>query len=109
MNTWELLLCVIGMGVVTALPRVVPLTLLTGRTLPPTLIRCLSFVPVAVLSALLAPELLMKHGRLQLSLDNLFLLAALPTFFIAWRTRSFFGSIAVGMAAVALGRLLGWQ
>ena len=108
MTTWELLLCVVGMAVVTALPRVLPLTLLAGRSLPPTFIRCLSFVPASVLAALLAPELLLRDDRLFLSTDNLFLLAALPTLFVAWKTNSFFGSIATGMLAVALGRLAGW-
>ncbi len=108
MNTWELLLCVVGMALVTALPRVLPLTLLAGRTLPPAFVRCLSFVPVSVLAALLAPELLLRRETLFLSPDNLFLLAALPTFLVAWKTNSFFGSIATGMLAVALGRLYGW-
>ena len=108
MNTWELLLCIGGMALVTAVPRILPLTLLAGRTLPPALVRSLSFVPVAVLAALLAPELLVRDGALDLSHNNLFLLAAVPTFLMAWRSGSFFGSIATGMAAVAVGRLLGW-
>jgi len=108
MSTLELLLCVVGMAAVTALPRTLPLTLLAGRTLPETFIRCLSFVPVAVLSALLAPEILLREGELSLGPDNLFLLASLPTLLVAWKTNSFFGAIATGMAAVALGRLLGW-
>ena len=108
MNTWELFLCVAGMSLVTALPRVLPLTLLAGRRLPAAFVHCLSFVPVTVLAALLAPELLLRDGGLYFSFDNLFLLAALPTLFVAWKTNSFFGSIATGMLAVALGRLLGW-
>ena len=105
MNTWDLLLCLTGMSLVTALPRILPLTLLAGRVLPPIFTRCLSFVPVAVLASLLAPELLVRDGLLSLGLSNLFLLAAIPTFLIAWRYNSFLGSIATGMAAVALARL----
>lgn len=108
MNTWELLLCLAGMSLVTALPRILPLTLLAGRALPPIFTRCLSFVPVAVLAALLAPELLVRNGGLSLGPDNPFLLAAVPTFLVAWRSNSFFGSIATGMAAVALARWWGW-
>jgi len=107
MSDRELLLCLAGMGLVTALPRILPLTLLAGRVLPPVFTRCLFFVPVSILAALLAPELLVRGGALSLGADNLFLLAAVPTFLVA-RRGSFFGAIATGMAAVALARLCGW-
>lgn len=101
----DLFLCIAGMALVTALPRVLPITLLAGRTLPPMLMRWLSFVPVSVLAALLAPELLFSNGKLNLSFDNLFLIAAIPTLLISWRTKSFFGAVAAGMGTVALARL----
>ncbi len=103
---FRLVLCILGMAVVTALPRVLPITLLSGRTLPPFLLRWLSFVPVAVLAALLAPEILLRDGRLYIAADNFFLLATVPTLLVAWRTGSFFGAVAAGMGAVALLRLL---
>ena len=104
MSERELLLCLAGMGLVTALPRILPLTLLAGRVLPQVFTRCLSFVPATILAALLAPELLVREGALDIGPDNLFLLAAVPTFLVAWRGNSFFGAIAAGMAAVALTR-----
>lgn len=101
-----LALCVAGMAIVTALPRVLPITFLANRKLPPALMRWLSFVPVSVLAALLAPEVLLRNGELHLAADNFFLLACLPTLLIAWRTRSFFGAVTAGMVTVALLRLL---
>lgn len=92
------------MGVVTYLPRILPMMLLSGRSLAPWLIRWLSFVPATVLSALLLPGLVCPDGKLALNLDNIFLLAAFPTFFIAWRFGSFFGTVATGMGGVALVR-----
>ena len=47
----DLLLCILGMALVTLIPRVMPVTLLAGRELPPLLTRWLSFVPVSVLAA----------------------------------------------------------
>lgn len=44
----DLLLCILGMALVTLIPRVMPVTLLAGRELPPLLTRWLSFVPVSV-------------------------------------------------------------
>lgn len=55
----DLLLCILGMALVTLIPRVMPVTLLAGRELPPLLTRWLSFVPVSVLAALVAPDLLL--------------------------------------------------
>jgi branched-subunit amino acid transport protein len=104
----ELALCICAMAAVTLGPRVLPLCLLAGRDLPPAFARCLEFVPVSVLAALLAPELLIRDGGVALG-DNVFLAAAAPTFVAAWRTRGFFGPIAVGMATVAACRLLGWN
>ena len=81
----DLLLCILGMALVTLIPRVMPVTLLAGRELPPLLTRWLSFVPV--------------------SGDNLFLIATFPTLLICWYKKgSLFGALAVGMGTVALIR-----
>ena len=103
----ELVLCIVGMALVTYIPRALPVTLLGGRALPRVLTRWLSFIPAAVLAALLTPDLLLRDGALYLAPDNHFLLAAIPTALVGWRTGSFFGTVATGMAAVALMRLLG--
>ncbi|WP_419174656.1 AzlD domain-containing protein [Desulfosediminicola sp.] len=95
---------IVGMGLVTYLPRVLPMLLLSGRNLAPWIGRWLSFVPATVLAALLAPGLLCPEGTLNTSDENLFLLVALPTFLVAWKFKSFFGTVAVGMVLVALGR-----
>ena len=97
-------LTICGMGAVTYLPRLLPMLLLSDRKLSPWIARWLSFVPATVLAALLAPGLLCRDGTLFLKLDNLFLMAAVPTFFVAWRFKSFFGTVAVGMGFVALAR-----
>jgi len=67
----------------------------------------LRFVPVAVLSAMLLPSLVVNDGSLDFSGSNLFFWAAIPTFLVAWKTRSLFGSVTVGMAVVAIARHLG--
>ncbi|GAW30119.1 MULTISPECIES: AzlD domain-containing protein [unclassified Carboxydocella] len=46
---------IIGMAAVTYLPRLLPLTILTGIRLPLSLQRFLSYLPYAALGALLAP------------------------------------------------------
>ncbi|MBC15516.1 MAG: branched-chain amino acid ABC transporter [Desulfovibrio sp.] len=98
------LLTIVGMTLVTYIPRFVPVLALASRTLPEPLIRWLSYVPTAVLSAMLVPSLLLKDASFDFSMENYFLWAAIPAFILAWRTKSFFGTVALGMGLVAAGR-----
>ncbi len=106
MDQQQVFLIITGMALVTYLPRLLPALLLAHRSLHPALTRWLGFIPCAVLAAMLAPSLLVHDNRLSLETDNVFLWAALPTFLVAWRTKSLFGSVAVGMGCVALARFL---
>ena len=100
------LLLILGMALVTYIPRAVPLLFLSSRKLNPRFTRWLEMVPPAVLAALLAPELLLHRDprgemALFLSADNIFLLAVLPTWLAGRLTNNFFVAVVVGMAAVA--------
>jgi len=97
---------IFGMTLVTCVPRIAPMVALASRTLPEPVIRWLSYVPTAVLSAMLFPALLLNDGAFDFSGGNYFLWASIPAILLAWRTRSFFGTVALGMGLVALGRYL---
>jgi branched-subunit amino acid transport protein len=72
-----------------------------GRTDPPrSLMRFLRFVPPAVLSAIIFPELLMPGGSLELSLGNTRLLAGLVAALVAWRSRNVLLTIVAGMVVL---------
>jgi branched-subunit amino acid transport protein len=94
-----------GMTLVTVLPRVLPIMLLSGRKLPRFAERWLSLIAPAVLSALLLPALLPDPDAPLFSASNTFLWASVPAFFVAWRTKSLFGTVAAGIASAALLRL----
>ena len=98
-------LTILGMALVTYLPRLLPAWLLSSRQLPPLVIAWLRYVPAAVLAALLAPGILLDGKVMNLAPTNLYLLAFFPTLLVAWKTRSLFGAVMVGMILVALGRL----
>lgn len=104
MDETIVLLTLVGMMLVTYIPRVVPVLALASRTLPEPLVRWLSFVPTAVLSAMLFPALLLKDNNFDFTPENYFLWAAIPAFLLAWKTKSFFGTVALGMVLVAAGR-----
>jgi branched-subunit amino acid transport protein len=73
---------------------------LTRFEVPRPVQRVLRFVPAAVFTALLVPELVFAGGTLRLGLDNPKLLAALLAAPVAWRTHSTTATILVGMAAL---------
>ncbi|HEX9118873.1 MAG TPA: AzlD domain-containing protein [Anaerolineae bacterium] len=100
------LLIIVGCAAVTFIPRVLPLVLLSRFTLPDRAVRWLGYVPVAVLAALLAQSVLLANGRIDLSPTNLSLIAVIPALIVAIRTRSLIGTVAAGVAAMALLRLL---
>ncbi|MEN7526801.1 AzlD domain-containing protein [Cupriavidus sp. 2SB] len=100
MSTMTLLWVFIGAGMATFLIRL-SFIAVEGRVRLPAWFRtALQFVPAAMLSALIAPDLLMRDGALYLSPLNARLVAGLVAIVIAARTRSVGWTIAGGMAAL---------
>jgi branched-subunit amino acid transport protein len=86
-----------GMGLVTYIPRCLPLLYLSHRRLPQWLIEWLKLIPVSILSALLAPTLFIDTELRSLQLDKAELIVAIPTLFFALKTKSLGGTVLVGM------------
>jgi branched-subunit amino acid transport protein len=71
---------------------------LLGRfEVPEAMRRALRFVPPAVLSAIVFPEVLRPTGSMDLSLDNHRLLAGVIAILVAWRTKNMLLTILLGM------------
>ncbi len=88
---------IIGAAVVTYLPRVLPLVSFGKKEIPPLVLKWLGYIPPAVLAALLAPDILLNGQQLNLSIRNMELLAALPSFLVAIYTRSMLFTLVAGM------------
>lgn len=96
---WDLLLVVLGSAIVTFLPRVVPLLVLSKVEIPEWGLKWLGHIPIAILAALLAQTLFM-HETVKVD----YLVAAIPTFFVAIFTRSLLGAVLTGVIVVFLLR-----
>ena len=70
---------------------------LSNKNLPDKVIRWLSFIPAAVLSALLAPAVLLNDGSLYISLENTALLTFFPTLILAYKTKNIFYTVSSGL------------
>ena len=103
MNIWLIML--IG-GLITFGMRF-SLIFLFGRfEVPQTLRRALHYVPPAVLSAIIFPELLYQSGHLDLSLGNTRLLAGVIAILVAWYTKNTLLTILAGMIALLVLQFL---
>ena len=98
-------LMIAGMALVTFAARY-PVLLLVGRTpLPRSALRALKYVPPAILTAIVLPAVLLDDGgHPDLSLDNAYLVAAIVSALVAWRSRNILLTIVIGM-----GTLWGWR
>lgn len=99
MNIW--LVMILG-GLITFGMRFSLIYLFGKFEIPETLRKALHYVPPAVLSAIIVPELLIRNGALDLSLDNTRLLAGVIAIVTAWFSRNTLLTILVGMAALFL-------
>jgi branched-subunit amino acid transport protein len=68
--------------------------------IPETVRKALHYVPPAVLSAIVFPELFLPNGTLSLSFANHRLLAGLVAMAVAWFTKNTLLTILVGMIAL---------
>ena len=97
MNAFTL---IAGMAIATFLTRYPTMFLVSKIELSPQIKSALKYVPIAVLSAIIAPLVLMQEGRLDLSFDNAFLLAGIVSILISWRLKNLLLTIILGMASL---------
>lgn len=99
MSIWLVLL--VG-GLLTFGTRLSFILLLDRIKVPDWFRRGLRFVPVAVLSAIILPELTSPNGSLFISWRNPQLLAGMVAILVAWRTKNVILTIVAGMAALLI-------
>ncbi|MFC8689517.1 AzlD domain-containing protein [Brevibacillus porteri] len=103
---WDVFLIILGAAFVTFIPRVVPLMVLSRFELPEWGMRWLNYVPISVIAALIGQEIFMHDGKISSFTNNIELLAAIPTFLIAIKTRSLLGTVLGGITSVIVLRFL---
>ena len=106
MSQLDLWIVIIGGALATFATRLSFIALVPPDRLPEAVRSGLRLVPPAVLSAIILPAVVAPAGHLELALGNDRLWAGLLAMLIAWRTRSTWLTIAVGMVALwALGSI----
>ena len=95
-NIWAVM---VSIGALTFLTRLSFIALAGRWDAPPLFRSALRFVPVAILTAIVVPELVMHTGTFDFSLTNPRLLAGVLAILVAWRTRNTVLTIVIGMTA----------
>jgi branched-subunit amino acid transport protein len=99
MNIWLVML--LG-GLITFAIRFSFIYLFGRFHIPETVRRALHYVPPAVLSAIVFPELFLRDGTLYLSVYNVRLMAGLVAIVVAWYSKNTLLTIVIGMLALFL-------
>jgi branched-subunit amino acid transport protein len=97
MNVW---LTMIIAGLLTYGIRLSFIVLFGDGEISEPVRRGLRFVPPAVLTAIIFPELLFPNGSQEISLLNTRLIAGILAILVAWRTKSVMLTILVGMGVL---------
>ena len=103
MNIWLVML--IG-GLITFGMRFSLIFLFGKFHIPETMRRALHYVPPAVLSAIVFPELLYRSSQLDISPGNTRLLAGVIAILVAWYSKNTLLTILAGMIALFLLQVL---
>ena len=100
MNTFWLTMFIVGL--LTFGIRLSFIVIL-DRWQPPKLIeRALRFVPVAVLSAIIVPELILRGSKPDITFENLRLIAGIVAIIVAWKTQIIIWTIIAGMGILLI-------
>lgn len=105
MTLW---LTISAAGLLTFLTRLSFIAIHGRVELPAWFKESLAFVPVAVLSAIIFPDLMAPEGAVNITPGNVRLVAGLIAVLVAWRTKNVWMTIAVGMVALFVLVASGW-
>lgn len=98
------LVVILGCGLVTWLPRVLPFFVVRKMSLPQIVLDFLSYIPLCILTALLVQNLLIYQEGKFPAIHYPYLLATIPTLISAIVTKNLLWIVMVGMASMALIR-----
>ncbi|HEM3182913.1 AzlD domain-containing protein [Streptococcus suis] len=102
----SVLLIILAAALVTWVPRILPFVLTQNKSLPPKLVKFLSFLPITIIFALTLSSIMdEKVGSLP-SLLPVESLALIPTFLVVLRTKNILLAVLVGVLTTAALRLI---
>lgn len=96
-------LLIIGMAIVTYIPRFLPILLLSKKEISPSLSRWMSFIPVSIFAALVASDMFFWEDSFSLQpIENIKLIPSALVLIVAYKTKSLLWSMISGILSMTL-------
>ncbi|CYU94255.1 AzlD domain-containing protein [Streptococcus suis] len=102
----SILLIILVSALVTWVPRVLPFVLTQNKSLPPRMVKFLSFLPITIIFALTLSSIMDEKVGTLPSLLLVESLALIPTFLVVLRTKNILLAVVIGVLTTATLRLL---
>ena len=101
--TSQQLQLILGMAIVTYIPRVLPMLVLSNRSVPDKISKWMSFIPVSIFAALIFSDIFFWEGQFNVDpIHNIKLIPSVVVFFVAYKTKSLLWSMVLGITAITL-------
>lgn len=101
MNIWY---AIVGGCVVTLLPRVLPVMLISKINLNDKVTKFLNYIPISILTALVVSSLLISNNKF--SMNKPVMIAAIITAVVADKKNNLLLTVVVGVISMAILRLI---
>ena len=97
---FEKIILIIAIAVLTFTTRFLFIFLLKNKPFSERAVRWLKYIPISILTTLIAPTLFVTDRKLNLSLHNDYLIAGIVACLVAYKTRNILATIGVGMLII---------
>lgn len=98
----NMIIILLGAGLMTYCTRF-PLMILSGtKEISPKLTKFMSFIAPAVLTSLIVPAIFVNEGKVDFSLDNKYMIAAVITVIAAYFSKNMLVSVITGVCSVGI-------
>lgn len=106
MQSSQVLIAILGMGLITLACRFLPFGVMGRIQLSSAVVAWMRYLPVAVLSAVVIPQILLAQGDVCFGPVSRPLVASLFTVGVAALTRNLLAGVTIGVACIALLRAI---
>jgi len=97
---------IIGGCIVTLVPRVLPITILSKIKLNRKVEEFLTYIPISILAALIAVQLFVVDNKFSLQGNFVEILAAIPTLLVALKKNNLLLTVSIGIVSIAILRVI---
>lgn len=106
MNDYTFIWIILGTMVVTYIPRMLPLVLLSKAKLPKKVEEFLDYIPIAILGAILFQTLVIRDAQIDISIGNEYLIIGALTILFSRFVKRVDLIVLVGILLTILFRLI---